>query len=140
MGIISAIAAAATWGFVYAVDQKILTKLSVIELLFINSFFTALVLLPIMLIRSFEIRQIFQTDKRSLEFIILSLFFTLLANLLIYIAIQQIGSSKAAIFEIAYPFFVIIFSIFMFQAQINAYFILGTILLFAGSAIIVMFG
>lgn len=140
MGYFYAIAAAVTWGFVYAIDQKILSKMSATSLLLIHSFFTIVVLLPIWLYRSNITKEILSIDKASLRFIALSLVFTLVANLLIYIAIQHLGSSKAAIFEIAYPFFVVVFSIFLFQAQVNAFFMLGALLLFIGSAIIVTLG
>jgi len=140
MGYFYAVMAAITWGFVYAIDQKILDKVSPSVLILINSIFSIVVLLPLLLFYSNELKSIVTLDKYSLKIIGLSLIFTLVANLLIYIAIQHLGSSKAAIFEIAYPFFVVIFSILMFQAHVNGYFILGSLLLFIGSAIIVTLG
>ncbi|MFA5925455.1 MAG: DMT family transporter [Parcubacteria group bacterium] len=140
MGYFYAIAAAVTWGFVYAIDQKILDKVSSPMLVFINAVFSMAVLLPFLIFKSKGLREITTLDKSTVNFIALSLVFTLAANLLIYIAIQHFGSSKAAIFEIAYPFFVVIFSILMFNAQVNGYFILGSLLMFIGSAIIITLG
>lgn len=140
MGYFYAVAAAVTWGFVYAIDQKILNKVSATSLLLIHSFFTIIVLLPIWFFYSAGVKENFSLDKSSAWFIAFSLVFTLIANLLIYVAIQHLGSSKATIFEIAYPFFVVIFSIFMFQAHVNGYFVLGALLLFIGSAIIITLG
>jgi drug/metabolite transporter (DMT)-like permease len=140
MGFVYAILAAITWGFVYAIDQKILDKVSATSLLLIHSFFTIIILLPIWYFRSNITRATFVLDKSNMGLMALSLIFTLIANLFIYIAIQHLGSSKAAIFEIAYPFFVVIFSIFLFQTQVNLWFVLGALLLFAGSAIIVTLG
>lgn len=140
MGYFYAIMAAIAWGFVYAIDQKILDKISPPVLILINSVFSIAILLPLLLFYSNELKNIITLDKPSLKIIGLSLIFTLVANLLIYIAIQHLGSSKAAIFEIAYPFFVVIFSILMFQAHVNGYFIFGSLLLFIGSAIIITLG
>lgn len=140
MGYLYAIMAAITWGFVYAIDQKILDKVSPAVLILINSIFSIIILSPILLFHSNQLKNITSLDKSSIKIIGLSLIFTLLANLFIYLAIQHLGSSKAAIFEIAYPFFVVIFSILMFQAHVNGYFILGAILLFIGSAIIITLG
>ncbi len=140
MGYFYAIAAAVTWGFVYAIDQKILNKVSPSMLVLINAFFSMAVLLPFVFLKSKNFKEITTLDRPTVNYIILSLIFTLSANLLIYIAIQHLGSSKAAIFEIAYPFFVVIFSIMMFNAQVNGYFVLGALLMFIGSAIIITLG
>lgn len=139
MGYIYAVTAAITWGFVYAIDQKILAKVSATNLLIIHSVFTLLILLPLWFFHSSGAKT-FSLDKSSAWFIAFSLVFTLIANLLIYLAIQHLGSSKAAIFEIAYPFFVVIFSLIMFKMQVNGYFVLGSLLLFIGSAIIITLG
>jgi len=140
MGYFFAIAAAITWGLVYSIDQKILDKVSPVMLMFINSFFSIIILLPLMFLHSNELKTVLTLDKSVLKFIVVTLVFTLIANLLIYVAIQHLGSSKAAIFEIAYPFFVVIFSIILFHAQVNGYFILGSLLLFIGSVIIITLG
>ena len=140
MGYFYAIMAAVTWGFVYAIDQKILDKVSPPFLILINSIFSIVILLPLLFFYSNELRNIATLDKQSLKIIGVSLVFTLVANLLIYVAIQHLGSSKAAIFEIAYPFFVVIFSIWMFQAHVNGYFVIGSLFLFIGSGIIITLG
>lgn len=117
MGYIYAVMAAITWWFVYAIDQKILDKVSPSVLMFINSIFSIIILLPLLLYYSNELKNITKLDNSSLKIIGLSLIFTLIANILIYVAIRHLGSSKAAIFEIAYPFFVIIFSIYYFRPR-----------------------
>lgn len=65
---------------------------------------------------------------------------TLLASYCIYLAIQYLGASRATIFEIMYPFFVIVFSlIFIKDFQINLSFILGTLFMFSGAWIIMRY-
>lgn len=75
-----------------------------------------------------------------MKFLGVSLVASFFAGFMILLAIQNIGASRAAIFEIAYPFFVVLFSIFLYRAQVNNYFILGSIFLFIGSFIIITKG
>lgn len=137
MGYFYAITAAITWWLVYALDQRILEKISPTLFICINALFSIIVLSPLLLLKWNTLPSISSLDKTTLWFIVFSLIFSLLANFLIMFAIQHVGSSRAAIFEIAYPFFVVLFSIFLYQAQVNNYFILGSIFLFVGSAIII---
>ncbi|MBP7062168.1 DMT family transporter [Patescibacteria group bacterium] len=123
MGYFYAIAAAVAWGFVYAVDQRILDKISPSLLILINSIFSIIVLVPILLY-SEEFKTIASIDRSTRKFVAISLVGVLIASLLILTAIKHLGSSKAAIFEIAYPFFVVIFSMLFFNTQINGYFLL----------------
>jgi drug/metabolite transporter (DMT)-like permease len=109
-------------------------------LVFINALFTVLVLLPFILTHGDEVKSLATLDKTTLTFLGASLVASLLAGFLILIAIGAIGAPKAAIFEIAYPFFVVIFSIFLYQSHVNNYFILGSIFLFIGSFIIITKG
>lgn len=136
MGYLYAIGAAITWGLVYAVDQRIMDKISPSLLILINAVFDVIVIIPILLY-SDELKAIMHIDKSTWKFIAISLVGVLLGSILILTAIKYLGSSKAAIFEIAYPFFVVIFSLLFFDAQINMYFVLGAIFLFIWSAIIV---
>jgi drug/metabolite transporter (DMT)-like permease len=79
------------------------------------------------------------TTTKTWLFIIASLILAALANFLIFSSIKIIGASYASIFEIAYPFFVVFFSYFAFSAVPSLYFLLGAVLIFSGSAIIVFF-
>ncbi|MFA6909486.1 MAG: EamA family transporter, partial [Patescibacteria group bacterium] len=49
LGIVYALGAAITWGLVYAIDQKILTSLSPVTLLFVHSILASIILLPFFL-------------------------------------------------------------------------------------------
>jgi drug/metabolite transporter (DMT)-like permease len=140
MGYFYAVIAAVIWWLAYALDQRILEHISTPILVFINALFTVLVLLPFILTHGDEVKSLATLDKTTLTFLGASLLATLLAGFLILIAIGAIGAPKAAIFEIAYPFFVVIFSIFLYQSHVNNYFILGSIFLFIGSFIIITKG
>ncbi len=140
MGYFYAIAAAVMWGLVYAMDQKVLDKVSPHALLFVNSIFSLLYLVPFLFFHKDEWKTLVHLDRGNMRFFATTLLCTLIANILIYLAIQKLGSSRAAIFEIAYPFFVIVFGFFLFREHINAYFLLGSVLLFLGAAIILTKG
>ena len=139
IGFIYAIGAAVTWGLVYAIDQKILQGTSPITLLFIDSLVTAVVILPIIFFDHDSIKVLLSSGKTNLSLVFLSLILAALANFLIFSAVKSVGASSASIIEIAYPFFVVLFSIIFFRLAPNIYFFLGGLLIFIGSAIIVYF-
>ena len=62
-----------------------------------------------------------------------------LANFFILSSIKQLGAAHASILEITYPFFVLLFGWLFFGGSVNAYFWLGSALVFAGSAVIIKF-
>ncbi len=138
-GFVFAFAAAITWGLVYTIDQRILTGISPFALLFIDSVVTAIVVLPFVFLDKKPILQGLASGTRTWELIILSIILAALANFLIYSAIKLIGASPASIIEISYPFSVVLFSFIFLRAAPNLYFLLGGILIFVGSAVIVYF-
>jgi drug/metabolite transporter (DMT)-like permease len=138
-GFIYAIGAAVTWGLVYTIDQKILLNTSPIALLFLDSIITAIIILPFMFFDHGAIKTLIHSGKSNITLIILSIVFALLANFFIFSAIKSIGASSASIIEIAYPFFVVLFSIIFFQVAPSLPFFIGGLLIFIGSAIITYF-
>ena len=138
-GYLYAIGAAVTWGLVYTIDQRILRGTSPFALLFIDSLITALILLPVLFFDKASLASLSGTTVKTWLLIIVSLILAALANFLIFSSIKIIGASYASIFEIAYPFFVVLFSYFAFSTAPSLYFLLGGALIFSGSAIIVFF-
>jgi len=139
LGFIYAILAAVTWGLVYTIDQKVLTKISPFSLIFVSSLIVLAISLPVVLHDPRPLRILLNSGKANLALVVFSVVLTTLANFLIFSGIKILGASTASIFEIAYPFFVILFSFFLFKTGINAYFILGSILIFLGSYVIIRF-
>lgn len=140
LGFIYAIGAAIVWGLVYAMTQKILVNTSPLMLLFISSLLGTVLLLPIVLTQSGEIASLAALGKQMILFIVISTALAILANYLILASIERLGASLASVFEIAYPFFVFLFSFFIFGTKLNAYVFIGALLIFFGSAIIMRFG
>jgi drug/metabolite transporter (DMT)-like permease len=138
-GFIYALAAAVTWGLVYTIDQKILTRVSPLSLLFIDSLLVAIITLPIFIFDSGSVKTLLATGKANLFLIVLSVILAALANFFIFSGIKMLDASTASILEIAYPFFVVIFSFIIFKQPISWFFALGAVFIFLGSAIIIKF-
>lgn len=135
---IYAIGAAVAWGMVYTIDQRLLKDLSPITLMLINSLVTSAVLIPFAYLQRTAIAEsIAATPLRVWSLVIMTLLFTILANFLIYSSIKYLGASTAAVFEIAYPFFVILFTYLLFGGTLSTSFLVGAVFIFIGSAIIV---
>lgn len=134
-----AIGAAVVWGLVYTIDQKILTKISTPNLLVIDAIVTGLIMLPFVLRDTSSIKNLFSTGKVTLLLVALTIILALVANALIFSSIRVLGASGASILEIAYPFFVVLFSYLFFRATPNLYFFIGGALIFAGAAVIIKF-
>lgn len=139
IGFIYALGAAIVWGLVYAVDQKILSSVSPVILLFITSLLATLITLPFMFFDNGSLKVLLGSGKTTLLLILISAFLATLANFLIFSGIKNLNASIASIIEIAYPFFVVIFSFLLFRSTLNVYFFIGGILIFIGSAIIIKF-
>ena len=136
-GIAYALAAAITWGMVYVFDQRVLTKISPLNWLFIASLIMVIITFPIAILNWESVKNvIFSDNKHVIYFIIGAPILAALAEFFIYSAIQRSGASTAAIFEIAYPFFVAMFALLIFGEKINAYFWLGAVLMFLGAVVI----
>lgn len=140
IGFIYAIAAAVTWGLVYAIDQKILTKVSPLSLLFIDALLAIVILFPVLIWDMGSVKILLASGRDNLWLIFLSLVLAILANFFIFSAIKNLDASTASIIEITYPIFVILFSFLLFKQTINLYFALGALLIFAGTVIVIKFG
>ncbi|MBA4318326.1 MAG: hypothetical protein C0412_07990 [Flavobacterium sp.] len=138
-GIIFAMLASITWGAVYTIDQKILTNMSPILWLAISTFVTAILMLPVIFFNLEEVRAVLHSGKSNLLFIFSAQVLIAVATFLIFSSIKHLGAATASVFEITYPFFVIIFSLLMFGGSVNAYFWLGSALIFLGAVVITKF-
>ncbi len=138
-GFFYAIGAAITWGLIYSLDQKILTTMSPMTLLFVNSVVTAILLLPFLFFDSGSVKDVLHSSKTNLWIIFLAVVLAAFANFFIYVAIKVLDAPTASIIEIAYPFFVVLFSYIFFHANPNIYFFIGGTLIFIGSVIVIRF-
>lgn len=139
IGFLYAIGAAVTWGLLYALDQKILVNVPPVPLLFIHSFATAVIMLPLIFFSQESVPSLVASAKSNWPLIVISVVLAVIANFFIYSSIKALNASTASIIEIAYPFFVVLFSFILFRSVPNMYFFIGGTLVFIGSAIIIKF-
>ncbi len=139
IGFLYALGAAITWGLVYTIDQKILSGISPITLLFINSVITTIIMSPFVFFNHESIKSVLHWNNTTRILIIISVILATLASFFIFSGIKKLGSETASMIEIAYPFFVVLFSFIFFRATPNIYFFMGGALIFIGSIIIIKF-
>src|SRR3989344_9414603 len=121
IGFLYAIGAAITWGLVYAIDQKILSGVSPLTLLFVDSILAAIIMLPFVFFDHGSIKNLLSASKTTWSLIIISIALATLANFLIFSGIKNLDASTASIIEITYPFFVVLFSYILFRSTPNIY-------------------
>ncbi len=139
MGYLYAILAAVLWGAVYAVDQKILASIPPVLLYFIGSVLTAAVLAPVVFLNSDNLKTVANLDRTTLLLVVTTIVVGILATLSVLYAVQALGAAQASIIEIAYPFFVVLFSILIFRTVPSLAFYAGGALIFFGVSVIIYF-
>jgi drug/metabolite transporter (DMT)-like permease len=138
-GYLLALAASVLWGLTYCLDQKVLTSLSVDKLYFLHSLFGVILCGAIWLLKGRSFGELFAVDPAQLDpkVLVIALLVGAAAGLAIFGSVQILGASKASILEISYPVFVALFSILFFGEVLTTPVILGGLLIFAGSAIVI---
>lgn len=133
------ILASMTWGMVYTLDQKILKTTSPVVLLAIDALLTFLIFLPILISQRGELKELALMDRKGFLLIILVTLLTIAADFLILFGVKHLDASVASIIEISYPFFVVLFSFFLFRTSLSIPFFIGAACIFLGTAIIIKF-
>jgi drug/metabolite transporter (DMT)-like permease len=140
LGFVLAVVAAVLWGLTYCLDERVLSSLSVFKLYFLHCLCGMLVAGTILLLQGASPADLVSIDtaKASLPLVGLTLITATAAALSILGSIQLLGANKSAVLEISYPLFVALFSVLLFQGQLQLPVVLGGIFIFIGSAIIVL--
>jgi len=135
---LAALGAAVVWGLHYPLVGFALKRISMVSVL-------VLMTLPVLLILPFVYRTVLHDAGvwRGLEWgerlLILSLALTsLLGAVLLFHSIAGKNATLAALLEITYPLFVALFAWLLFrEVHINTSVVLGALLVFAGTALII---
>ncbi len=135
-----AVLAAVLWGLTYCLDERVLAGLSVFKLYFLHCVCGALVAGAILLVQGTSLAGLFgfDTAKASVPLVAVTLVTATTAALAILGSIQLLGAGRSAVLEISYPLFVAVFSVLLFQGQLQLPVVVGGIFIFIGSAIIVL--
>lgn len=139
IGIIYALLASITWGFTYALDEKILNKTSPVYFLFISSLTTSLISLSILLYQKIPLNQLLTQKPNEIGLIIFNCILSALAGLFILLSIKNSTASSASIIEISYPLFVVLFSWLLYKSLPNPGIIIGGVIILIGVFIVAKF-
>jgi len=141
-GYVLAVLASVLWGLTYCLDERVLASLSVFKLYFLHCLCGVLVSATILLAQGHSPGSLmrFDTSAASLPLVGLTLVTATAAALCILGSIQLLGADTSAVLEISYPLFVALFSVLLFQGQLQFQVIVGGMFIFIGAAIIVLAG
>jgi len=137
-----AVLASVLWGLTYCLDERVLASLSVFKLYFLHCLCGVLVSVAILLAQGHSPGSLlrFDTAAVSLPLVGLTLATATAAALSILGSIKLLGAGTSAVLEISYPLFVALFSVFLFQGQLQLPVVIGGLFIFVGAAIIVLAG
>lgn len=140
MGYLTAILAAVIWGLVYAIREKTLPFISPLGMMFVNSLVMLAVTLPLLLANRSHFNQLMAARWSDIGLIVFAALTMVLGTWLLFFSIEKMGASTAAMIEIAYPLFVVLFCWLLSGTAVGWPVMVGGLLIFAGSAVIVVFG
>jgi drug/metabolite transporter (DMT)-like permease len=140
IGFFYALLASVTWGLVYTLDQKILERISLFTLLIITSTITLIICIPLVfLVKRSDLIALGVSGVSLWKLLITTSLLTLMANFFMFTSIKQMNAVTTSMLEISYPFFVVLFSFFILKAPLNISVLIGGVLIFFGSLIIIRF-
>lgn len=138
-GILFAVTAAASWGLVYVLEQKVLMEFSVAKFIVYQSLFLGVVALAIVVLVPHTAGSLSLLDWKVLlhpTFLILMLA-TFIAEFFILAAVQGIGATNATLFEISFPLFTALFAYWLLNQPLHWLTLFGALLIILGSGIVV---
>ena len=139
-GYLTAVAASVIWGLVYAVRQKTLPFISPLGMMFINALVSIAFITPFILANKAHTAQLMAARWSDIGWVVLSAFLALLGTWLLFSSIDKLGASMAAMIEISYPLFVILFCWLLMGNTVNWAVLVGGGFIFTGSCIIMIYG
>lgn len=139
-GYVLAVLASVLWGLTYCLDERVLASLSVFKLYFLHCLCGAVVSAAILMAQGHSPGSLlrFDTAAVGLPLVGLTLATATAAALSILGSIKLLGAGTSAVLEISYPLFVALFSVFLFQGQLQLPVVIGGLFIFVGAAIIVL--
>lgn len=139
IGILLSLLAATSWGLAYVLEQKILVDFSVFKFLFYKSALFLIIIMPLVFFSQKIDLKISTLDFKIITqpFFLFLIAINLTADFLILKSIQTVGAATAAIFEVVYPIFTVIFAYFILQQSIHWLTGVGAAIMIIGSALVI---
>jgi drug/metabolite transporter (DMT)-like permease len=142
MWLLYALLSAIIWGANYLFYEKILSRISVSTLYFIDLTVGAIVFFLLASLSGTFIKDLtaIQSSKSLIWLILATVITSILANLFIALAIQSKNATLSTLVEISYPIFIILLAWILFRENnLTPSVLLGGGLIFSGIAIIYAF-
>jgi drug/metabolite transporter (DMT)-like permease len=142
MWLLYALLSAIIWGANYLFYEKILSRISVSTLYFIDLTVGAIVFFLFASLSGTFIKDLtaIQSSKSLIWLILATVITSILANLFIALAIQSKNATLSTLVEISYPIFIILLAWILFRENnLTPSVLLGGGLIFSGTAIIYAF-
>jgi drug/metabolite transporter (DMT)-like permease len=138
-GFVFAISAAVSWGLVYVLSERVLRDFNPLTLNFLYGVLTTLLLLPFIWTGHIDLGGVTTSGRTVLSLVFAAVALTLVANFLILMSIDRLGAAPAALIEISYPLFTVLFTLAIFKVIPSWPTLAGGLLIMAGTAIITKF-
>lgn len=139
-----ALTASLFWGLTYAIDGQILKHISVPTMLLTHALVMIASAGAIFLWQPETLPQDIKTilsSRTVLWLVAAGTVAFIAAELAIWYSVAEGNASLAAMLEIAYPLFTILFTYLLFrETQVNMATMLGGLLIFAGATVVYIFG
>jgi len=137
LGVATALAAAASWGAIYALVEQAMERMSPMAAIIVVYFAGSLLMLPAV---PFYLDEI-SSCLKSAAFgpLALTVLLTVVAELLVFSSIKMLGGTEAGIIEITYPIFTAIILYAILGKSLTASTIAGGALVMVGIAVMTIF-
>jgi len=140
-GYVLAVLASALWGLTYCLDERLLEGQSIYRLYYLHALGGVLLTAPLLWWQGESLLPVASlshsvTPASPSWLIVVTMLVATIAGLSILKSIQLLGAPRAAVFEISYPLFVVLFGALLFGQSISPRVLIGGALIFAGAFVI----
>lgn len=140
-GYVLAVLASALWGLTYCLDERLLEGQSFYRLYYLHTLGGLVVTAPLLWWRGEPLWPLSATGPVEGTptppwLIVVTMLVATIAALSILKSIQLLGAQRAAVFEISYPLFVVLFGALLFGQAVSPRVLIGGVLIFAGALVI----
>lgn len=108
--------------------------------MFISSVITFCLILPVIFVNRGNLTQLATARPGDIGWVVFASVLSFIGTWLLFTSIDKLGASMAAMIEISYPLFVVLFCYLLMGTTVNWAVLLGGGLIFAGSCVIMLFG
>ncbi|MFN8858187.1 MAG: EamA family transporter [Planctomycetaceae bacterium] len=140
-GYVLAVLASALWGLTYCLDDRLLEGQSIYRLYYLHALGGMLLTAPLLWWQGDTLLPLAATSHGEAPpspswLIVVTMLVATLAALWILKSIPLLGAQRAAVFEISYPLFVVLFGALLFGQSVSPRVLIGGALIFAGAFVI----